>query len=40
MAADFDELTGLASKYFFYENVASAIQNDSASQNYLIYLKE
>ena len=38
MVADFDELTGLASKYFFYDNVASAVQNDAESQNYLIYL--
>ena len=38
MVADFDELTGLSSKYRFYENVAAAIQNNSGYQNYLIYL--
>jgi len=38
MIADFDELTGLSSKYRFYENVASAVQNNSGNQNYLIYL--
>ena len=38
MIADFDELTGLSSKYRFYENVASAVQNNYGNQNYLIYL--
>lgn len=38
MVADFDELTGLTSKYRFYENVASAVQNNYGNQNYLIYL--
>ena len=38
MVADFDELTGLTSKYRFYENVASAVQNNTGNQNYLIYL--
>lgn len=38
MAAEFDELTGIATKDFFYENVATAVKSDEENQNYLIYL--
>ena len=38
MTSKFDELTGLAAKQFFYENVASTNQKDKNKHNYLIYL--
>ncbi len=38
MNVNFDELTGIAVKDFFYKNVASANQKDGCFNNYLIYL--
>ena len=38
MIAEYDELTGLATKDFFYENVEAAIKMNNSEQHNLLYL--